>query len=145
TATRLAATILRIRDSLSLVCILEPPTEAEKRSRPSGHGVAGKCCRAALDPVVPSRHGQRSTNCFAGRDHARPHLLIETAWRRERARGGVRHHRIGANRTGGQSAGVEFLAVWSALRRTGRDLRKGAFDHLVAIPGKREHVLEFDP
>src|SRR5260370_13894807 len=58
TATRLAAPIIRIADSISLGGTLKRIARHEKNGRGLGADLLERCCRLALDLVRASRHRQ---------------------------------------------------------------------------------------
>src|SRR5581483_1188199 len=81
-ASKLAANIFCIADSISARFILGPPGRGEKNGRGRRAELVSKCCRAALDRLGARRHGRsrRHQSALFGIAHARPRYLLETPW-----------------------------------------------------------------
>src|SRR5262245_51445045 len=69
--SKVAATILRIADSIPAGGILRGLPSQKKGARPSRNDLRGECCRVALDPVGASRHRPRTERCESGGLHMR--------------------------------------------------------------------------
>src|SRR5271170_2688123 len=76
TATRLAAPMIRIADSLWLGDTLGRIARHEKNGGAPGDELKPRCCRVALDPVRASRHRPR-TWIIRRIAHARFHYHLE--------------------------------------------------------------------
>src|SRR3954447_4913129 len=101
----------------------------ERMAGPTQHcgQLVGKCCRAALDLLRPSRHRPTLADHAVWITHARLDLP-EIAPLCRRARPPVRGAVAGGSQ-GRQSAGAEFLAERAALRRQRLRMRQGAADN----------------
>src|ERR1700722_9786967 len=109
-ATRLAAPMIRIANSLWLSDTLRRIWRHEKNGGAPGAELKPRCCRVALDPVRASRH--RPNTWITPRiAHARPHHDLE----RLHSGGGVRPADIWPAGRGRQSAGAQFRAVWAEI------------------------------
>src|ERR1700676_309336 len=114
TATRLAAPIIRIADSISAGrhSRAHPPPWKERLT--GGVDLSARCCRAALDLLRASRH-RRQAASPGGKAHARPLDLLEKTRPLRGARRAVRPRRLWPAGPGRLSLGAQFLAVRPAI------------------------------
>src|SRR6266567_5773571 len=113
-ATRHAAPVIRIADSISLPDTLKRNHGQEKNGGWSDTELSAGCCRVALDRVRASRH-RPPVGSPRRTAHARPHHIVETTRSCGRDRYPVRPAGTRPRRRGRQSGGAEFRPVRPAL------------------------------